>query len=210
MSKHRIFAGPVLALLAMVMLPACGDTPSAAQQQPGMSGGEQQVVAEVGGRKITLKELDAKWGEFDAAERNRVTQLLYQNRRNMLDQLLGEAVIEQAAKAAGLAVDAYTEQESAKLLQAVTEADILEFYNQNRDRTNGRTLEQLRGPVKDFLDGQRRLQAKAQLMDNLRSKDSSIMVMLEPPRYTVEVASHDPIRGDATAPITLVEFSDYQ
>jgi protein-disulfide isomerase len=26
----------------------------------------------------------------------------------------------------------------------------------------------------------------------------------------VPVADHDPIRGEATAPVTLVEFSDYQ
>ncbi len=210
MKKSQILVGPVLAFATMVAPAACADVPSAAQQAPVASAGDQQVVAEVGGRKITLKELDAKWEEFDAAERNRVTQLLYQNRRNMLDQLLGDVVIEQAAKAAGLATDVYTQQESAKLMQPVTEADILEFYNQNKDRANGRPLEQLRGPVKEFLDGQRRLQAKAQLVDNLRNKDASIIVMLEPPRYTVTLASHDPVRGEATAPITLVEFSDYQ
>jgi len=210
MSKSRIFVGPVLVLAAIVALPACDDSSSAAQQLPAPGGSDQQVVAEVGGRKITLKELDAKWEEFDAAERNRVTQLLYQNRRNMLDQMLGDVVIEQAAKAAGLATDVYTQQESAKLMQPVTEADIVAFYNQNKDRANGRTLEQLRGPVKDFLEGQRRLQAKAQLVDNLRSKDSSIKVLLEPPRYHVEVASNDPVRGDASAPISIIEFSDYQ
>jgi protein-disulfide isomerase len=210
MPKSRIPIGSVLALAAVASL-ACSDAPSAAQQAPPVTPpSDQQVVAEVGGRKITLKELDAKWEEFDAAERNRVTQLLYQNRRNMLDQLLGDVVIEQAAKAAGIAVDVYTQQESAKLIQPVTEADIVAFYNQNKDRANGRTLEQLRGPVKDFLDGQRRLQAKAQLVENLRNKDASIKVMLEPPRYTVQVASHNPVRGDVAAPISIIEFSDYQ
>ena len=34
--------------------------------------GSDQVVAEVGGRKITLAEVDAKWQEFDAAERARL------------------------------------------------------------------------------------------------------------------------------------------
>jgi len=41
-------------------------------------------------------------------------------------------------------------------------------------------------------------------------KDTSIKVLLDPPRYTVEVASDDPVLGESTAPITLVEFSDYQ
>ena len=58
-------------------------------------------------RKVTLKELDAKWEEFDAAEQARVTQLLYQNRRNMLDQVVGEILIENAAKAANQTVDQF-------------------------------------------------------------------------------------------------------
>lgn len=200
---------PLVGLVAILTFIACGDAPSAAQQSPATPG-DQSVVAEVGGRKITLKELDEKWAELDAAEKNRVTQLLYQNRRNMLDQMVGEVLIQSAAKAAGLSTDVYTTQESAKLALPVTEADIVGFYNQNKDRSNGRTLEQLRGPVKDFLEGQRTQQAKAQLVDNLRTKDATVKVMLDPPRYTVELASHDPVLGESTAPITLVEFSDYQ
>ncbi len=49
-----------------------------------------QVVAEVAGKPITLKDVDAKWEEFDAAERARVVQAMYQNRRNMLEQLVGD------------------------------------------------------------------------------------------------------------------------
>src|SRR5688572_30011817 len=79
---------------------ACAGEPSAAQQLPAPPADPNQVVAEVGGRQVTLKELDAKWEELDSAERARVTQLLYQNRRNMLDQVVGEILIENAAKAA--------------------------------------------------------------------------------------------------------------
>ena len=34
--------------------------------------------------------------------------------------------------------------------------------------------------------------------------------MLDPPRYNVPVASGDPVRGGASAPVTIVEFSDFQ
>src|ERR671911_143776 len=93
-----------VALAAWLALPgatvaACADDPTA-QQLPAPPTDPDQVVAEVGGRKVTLKEVDAKWEEFDAAERARVTQLLYQNRRNMLEQLMGDILIENAAKAA--------------------------------------------------------------------------------------------------------------
>jgi hypothetical protein len=209
MISSRLGAAALVSTL--LVAPSCVDTPTAAQQpSPATSASPDQIVAEVDGRKITLKDVDDKWAEFDAAAKNRVTQELYQNRRNMLDQILGEAVVAKAAKAAGLTVDAYVDSESAKRMTPVTEADILEFYNQNKDRTNGRTLEQLRKPVADFLAGQRKQQAKAMLVGSLMEKESSLKVMLEPPRYTVDVASNDPVLGESTAPITLVEFSDYQ
>src|SRR5918993_2690276 len=90
---------------------ACADDPTA-QQLPAPPTDPDQVVAEVGGRKVTLKEVDAKWEEFDAAERARVTQLLYQNRRNMLDQLVGDILIENAAKAANQTVEAFVAADS--------------------------------------------------------------------------------------------------
>ena len=196
-------------------LAACGDDTSAAEQAPAQvaapASNPDQVVAEVGGRKVTLKELDAKWEEFDAAERARVTQLLYQNRRNILEQLVGDILIENAAKAAGQPVDAFVAQDSAKRAQPESDAEIAQFYEQNKDRAQGRSLDDLRGQIKDFLESQRKLQARAQLVEDLKaSSGSAVKVMLDPPRYTVAVETHDPIRGETTAPVTLVEFSDYQ
>lgn len=203
--------GVALALLAALVVTACTESSSAAGQAlPAPASNPDQVVAEVAGRSITLKEVDAKWEEFDAAERARVTQLMYQNRRNMIDQVVGEILIENAAKAASLSVDAYLAQNSAKRATPVTEAEIAQFFESNRDRAQGRTLEELRGQIKDFLESQRSLQARAQLVEELKAKGAAIKVMLDPPRYTVAVAANDPVRGPATAPITIVEFSDYE
>jgi len=190
---------------------ACAEEPSAAAQTPAPPANPEQVVAEIAGRPITLKELDAKWEEFDAAERARVVQTLYQNRRNILDQMVGEVLIENAAKAAGQSVNTFVEQDGAKRLPVVSEADVARFYEENKDRAQGRTLDQLRGEIQPFLEERRRLQARAILVEELKAKNAATLkVMLEPPRYTVAVLDHDPIRGEATAPVTLVEFSDYQ
>ncbi len=203
--------GYALVFILGVVVTACSESSDvAAQAQPAPASNPDQVVAEVAGRKVTLKELDAKWEEFDAAERARVTQLLYQNRRNMLDQVVGEILIEDAAKAASLSVDAYVSQDSAKRAVPVTEQEIVQFFEANRERAQGRTLEQLRGQIKDFLDSQRTLQARAQLVEELKGKSAAVKVMLDPPRYSVAVDNTDPALGEATAPVTLVEFSDYQ
>jgi protein-disulfide isomerase len=200
-----------LAVMLAAGLAGCANDPSASAQMPAPASDPEQVVAEVGGRKVTLKELDAKWEEFDAAERARVTQLLYQNRRNMLEQLVGDILIENAAKAANQSVEAYVAQDAAKRQKPITDAEIAQFYEQNKERAQGRTLADLREQIKGFLESQRKLQVRAQLVEELEAASKgSVKVMLDPPRYTVAVLDHDPVRGDATAPVTLVEFSDYQ
>jgi hypothetical protein len=207
MTVHRLAAAPFW--LATLLSVACAETPRAAEQGQ-VPPSPDQVVAEVAGRKLTVKDVDEKWEQFDSAERARVSQLLYQNRRTMLDQLIGDILIEQAAQTAGMGVEPYLARETAKRSQPVTDADIQAFFDQNKDRTGGRSLTELRRPITEFLQGQRRLQARAQLVDELRSANSSVRVMLEPPRYTLALAEHDPVRGESTAPVTLVEFSDYQ
>jgi hypothetical protein len=204
----------MMALVAAVAL-GCGNSPSAAQSPqaatpPAVAPGPDQVVAEVGSRKITLAEVDAKWQEFDAAERARLTQLLYQNRRNMLDLVVGDVLIGDAAKAANLGVEAYTEREVARRLQPVTDADVQRFYDENKERAQGRTLDQLRQPILEFLGSQRQQQARAKLVDELLNKAGDVRVLLDPPRVEVTLAATDPSLGPATAPVTVVEYSDYQ
>lgn len=207
------FCAGAVALAALAALAGCAGSPSAMGASQGQAGPPEQVdqvVAEVGSRRITLKDVDGRWEEFDAAERARVTQLLYQNRRAMLDQLIGDALLEDAARAAGLSVEAFTNQELARRMSPVTDTDIQAFYDQNRDRAQGRTLADLRQAIRDYLEGQRTAQARAQLIGELRQKHGRVRILLEPPRYTVALAAHDPIRGVSTAPVTIVEFSDYQ
>lgn len=171
---------------------------------------QEAVVAEVGGKKITLKEVDEKWQAVDAAERARVTQLMYQHRRNALEQIIGDMLIEEAAKAANLSVPQYLEQQAGKRTQAVTDADVQQFFEANKDRAQGRTLEQLRQPIEEFLGSQRRQQARAQLVDELKAKGSGVKVLLDPPRVALDIAATDPVKGPANAPITIVEYSDFQ
>lgn len=200
-----------MASMVALAVTACSESSSAAGQSlPAPGASPDQVVAEVAGRKVTLQEVDAKWEEFDAAERARVTQLLYQNRRNMLEQVVGEILIENAAKAAGATAEAFVTQDAAKRATPVTDQEVAQFFEANRDRAQGRTIEQLGPQIKGFLASQKAQQARAQLVEELKAKSAGIKVMLDPPRYTVATTAVDPVRGAASAPVTIIEFSDYQ
>src|SRR6186997_3222956 len=200
MKRHfRLWIGVLLASAA-ALAGACAEEPTAAAQSQAPATNPDQVVAEVAGKSITLKEVDAKWEAFDAAERARIVQAMYQNRRNMIDLLVGDQLIANAAKASGQSVEAFLEADGAKRLPAVSEADIAQFYEQNKERAQGRTLDQLRLEIKPYLEGRRRQQARAMLVEELKSKDgANVKVMLDPPRYTVPTAPDDPVRGNAAA-----------
>ena len=190
---------------------ACAKEPTASAQAQAAASNPDQVVAEVAGKPITLKDVDAKWEEFDSAERARLVQAMYQSRRNMIEVIVGEQLIATAAKAAGQSVEAFLEQDGAKRLPAVTEAEVAQFYEQNKDRAQGRTLDQLRPEIKPFLEARRSQQARAMLIDELKAKGgANVKVMLDPPRYVVPTAAADPTRGNPAAPVTIGEFSDYQ
>ena len=203
----KAILGAALILLSSL---ACTNAETASSEQTTTAAQSQEaVVAEVGGRRITLKDLDDRWQSVDPAERARVTQLLYQNRRNVLEVMVGDLLIEEAAKGAGLARDEFQKKEVAARLKPISDDDIKQFYEENKERAQGRPIDQLAAPIREYLTGQRQQQARAQLVDDLKKK-SSARVMLDPPRQTVNVSADDPSSGPASAPITVVEFSDYQ
>ena len=174
------------------------------------SADQNEVVATVGDKKFTLKDVEAKWQEDDPAERARVTQLLYQHRRQSIDQLIGSYFIEEAAKKAGVPTEKYLEAEMTKRRGTVTDAEIQKVYGENKDRVGTQTVEQLRGSITQFIERNRDAQNLAILVDELRKSGPAVKVSLDPPRYVVAIAGHDPSRGPADAPITIVEFSEYQ
>jgi protein-disulfide isomerase len=188
---------------------ACTRAETAPAEQGAPAQGQDAVVAELAGRKITLSELDQRWQAFDPGERARVTQMLYQNRRNVLEVMVGDLLIEEAAKAAGTSKDEYQKKEVAARVKPITDDDIKLFYEENKDRAQGKPMEALAGPIRDFLTGQRQGQARAQLVDDLKKKTPA-RILLDPPRQQVAVSPDDPSSGPANAPITVVEFSDYQ
>ena len=199
---------PVLCALVIAMTLGC----TSAQTAPAEQAAQQTpdtVVAEVAGHKITLKDVDERWQALNPSERARVIQLLYQNRRNVLDQIVGDVLVENAATAANKTVAQYLEEETQKRVTAVSDSDVAQFFEANKDSARGRTLEQLREPIRQYLAEQRKQQARAKLTGDL-STGASVRVLLDPPRETVAVADRDPVRGPAAAPVTIIEYSDFQ
>jgi SurA N-terminal domain len=169
-----------------------------------------EAAARVGDRVITMKELDDAWRQADPVEHTRATQQLYEGRRQTLERMIADMLIEQAAKAKGIPPEQYAKDETAKRLKPVSDAEISTFYEQNRARMQGKPLDDMRPAIRDYLEKQREAAARDSLVAELRKAGPAIRVGIDPPRQTVAVSPTDPSRGGARAPVVIVEFSDYQ
>jgi protein-disulfide isomerase len=194
-------------LIAILLLvTACSSTSA----QPAKRMAPSDVVATVGSTSVTLSEVDDKAlqqpaGNFGSMK---LSQALYEARRAAVEDLVANALLDQEAKARGLDRSALVEQEITSKVTAVNDADISTWYQQNQARVQGAPLEQVRQPIRAYLTQERMEVARQQYLDALKGK-TPVRVLLEPPRQRV-AAANGAAKGPATAPIEVIEFSDFQ
>jgi protein-disulfide isomerase len=189
-------------LTVAATLLACSSAPA---QQAG-----SDVAAQFGDRTITVKELDDKWRQADPAAHSDATQKLYEGRRNALEEIVSETLIAEAAKAKGLSPDAFVEAELSRFAKPVTDADVVAFYQANSSQMQGRALDVMAPAINRYLQEQQEQAARQALTAELRKSGPPVRVMIDPPRHEVAIAASDPVLGSASAPVTIVEFSDFQ
>jgi len=178
---------------------------SQAQQQGG-----QEAAARIGDRTVTVRELDDRWKKEDPAAKAQADQAVYDGRRAALDAIIADALIGDAAKAKGVATEKFVQDEVTKRLKPVTDTDVRNFYVQNSERMQGRTFEQMSAAIQQYLEEQHQTEAKQTLIADLRKSGPAIRVVMDAPRSTVQVSPDDPSLGKADAPVTVIEYSDFQ
>jgi protein-disulfide isomerase len=202
-----------LTFLTLLVLLACsrGEAQQAASAPPPPAPqGAQDVAARIGDREVTVAELDERWRASDPAQHAQATQALYDGRRAALDDLIASLLIDEAAKEAGSTPAQYVDGEIARRMKPVSDTDVAVFYGENRGQMQGRSLQDMSPLIRRFLEDRARETARAALVAELRMEGPDVRVMFEPPRAVLAVAPDDPSLGPANAPVTLVEFSDFQ
>lgn len=200
----------VLALGAAILL-LTGCMRSSAQQVRTQA--PTEVVAVVGSRSFTLAEVDERamsksTGNFGAMK---LSQALYEARRLAIDEIIDDTLLVEDAKTRKLDAETLIEQEVTARATPPTDAEIEQWFAQNRDRVpqlQGVTLEQARSAIRDYLLQERTNIARLEYLGELRAK-TAVRVTLEPPREVIPKADR-PSQGPENAPIELIEFSDFQ
>jgi len=164
---------------------------------------DAQPVAIVAGEPIATAELDQLIRPQLSDLRAQEQQL----RLKAIEVLISRALARKEAAARGISVDALNTAEVDDKV-TVSEAEAKAFYLANKERF-GTTPEA--DALKQTLEGlgkQRRGERAAAFMRELRAK-YAVKVLLEPYRAPVALDGA-PIRGNVNAPVTVLEFSDFQ
>jgi protein-disulfide isomerase len=158
----------------------------------------------VAGKPITAAEID----EIAASRLFQVRQQEYTVRKATLDDLIGKRLFEAEAAARKISVDELNRLEVDGKAAPVTEAEKKEFYEKNKPRFGSTPEDQALAQIEAGLRQQRARERRNEFLAELRKK-ANVQVMLDPPRVAVAEGGN-PAKGPANAPVTLIEFSDFQ
>ncbi len=189
----------VSTMFALVMSSALTFTVNSAAQQNKQD--QNPVVAEIGGKALTVSD-------FENKEAGAVLQARYQmytSERKALDKFVEQEVLEQQAKKEGLTVDQLLEKEAYKPIKDPTE-DQLEIYYEalNSDEP----FSEMRPQILDHIRDMRHKKARTTYVNALKAT-ANVRVLFAPPAADVDIQGGE-LRGSKDAPVTLVEFADFQ
>jgi protein-disulfide isomerase len=131
----------------------------------------------------------------------------YELKSKELEKLVNQRLLESAAKSKGLSTDAFLEQTVDRTLPPPTPSEVEAYYLAQKDQIN-RPLSEVKPQMEQGLIEARRQQARQDYLDRLRQK-SSVAILLPRPKIDV-AADTSRLRGNPDAPVTIIEFSDFQ
>jgi protein-disulfide isomerase len=188
----------VIAALILLPMPGAAAT-EGTSASPVSSGGSgpNTILATIGDHPVTQGEVDSK-----------VAPQLYDLRKQALDEIINNYLLQQAAKKAGLKPDEYIDRQ----IPRVTDQEAQQFYTQNKAQidahTGGHSYSEIKPRLIPALQRQRDREGQEQLFQKLRA-ENHVSVLLTAPRVNIASAGH-PSSGAASAPVTIIEFSDFQ
>jgi len=168
-------------------------------------------AAKLGADVITNKELD----EYAKADLSKLEQQyqeqVYQVRRGSLDALVAKRLVEAKAKASGKTPEEFLRAEVVDKIADPSDAEVKKVYD--GAKADGRDLPPLanvRDAIVRFLKQQQAQQALQAYYEKLKTeaKVEVLLAAYHPPRQAVEAKG--PAKGPEKAPITIVEFSDFE
>ena len=165
---------------------------------------KSESLAVVNGDAITAEEIDKAL----APQLTKLEEQIYNLKRQKVEALINEKLLEKEAAKRGLSVPALLDAEVTAKVGLVTEQEI-ESYQANKAQIKGQES-QVREQIRSYLQNQKLQTRREAFLQSLRSQ-AKVVINLKPPAVLrVDVkADRAPFKGNANAPVTIVEFTDF-
>ena len=134
----------------------------------------------------------------------------YELTKQRVEQLVDDMLLLEEARRRQIGPEQIIRSEVSDKIRNPTEEEVAKFYSDNKARISG-DLNSVRNQIALYLQNESRRTLEKDLSARLR-KSANIQWLITEPAQPVQNISvdDDPSRGDATAPVTVVEFTDFQ
>ena len=164
------------------------------------------IVATVAGQSITAAHLLERLKPIIY----RLRLEAYEVTKQLVDQLVDDKLLLAEASRRQVGPEEIVRTEISDKVRPPTEAEVAQFYNENKARISG-DLNSVRNQIAMYLQNESRQRLEKDLSAKLRKGADLRWLISEPPQPVQNVSvDDDPSRGEANAPITIVEFTDFQ
>lgn len=140
-----------------------------------------------------------------------VQEQVYNLRHRELELRINDTLLEQEAQKRKVTTNVLLDMEVGTKIKQVTEAEARAFYDQNKERLSGGEFASVKEQITRYLQEREVRNAQTAFAAQLR-KASSVQTFLKaptPPAYAVD-SDDQPSLGTASAPVTIVVFTDLQ
>jgi protein-disulfide isomerase len=164
------------------------------------------VVATVAGQPVSAGALNERLKPI--IYKMRVSA--YESQKEAAEQTVDDILLLAEANRRNLGPEEIIRTEVTQKMHTPTDAEVSKFYTENRERIKGE-LPVVKNQIALYLQDQDQRRLQRALSERLR-KGADIRWLIKEPAPPVQSISvdDDPSRGAPNAPVTIVEFTDFQ
>ncbi len=165
------------------------------------TGWAQAPLARVGDAQITGGDLTV------SPQERKLDQQIYELRVVALQNAIASTLLDQEAERRGTSVGELVQAEVEPRIGMPTNKEVNDFYNARKDNIN-KPLKEVREQIVRALRQAKANRHLSDFINELRSQ-TEVEVFMDPPRLPMNL-ENTRIRGPEDAPVTVVEYSDFQ
>lgn len=196
-TSHTVRVRSLLSLLALLVVALCAGLNVRAQA-------DEKVSAVVNGRQITEREVD----DSIIPQLLPLQRQMYELRKKALDNLIVKELLEAEAKKRGVSVEELRRQLTETKVE-VSPAEVEKLYAENASLLSALSPDEARERLRLDLESQARMRSYREAISKLR-ESASVDIRLNEVMLPVEPGGDAFALGPKFAPVTVVEFSDFQ